>query len=559
MALPLPLTSPEHAAKYRAEGLWKDKTLHDHFAAAAARLPDKTAIIEKARRFSYAELSRLIDNVAGNLLDLGLLPGDVVALQSKNSSVMAIVHLACNRIGLLYLPLHDSWRETEVRHLLQRSRARVAILPVEYRGFNHAAMIAGMRGELPDMRRVYTLDGTAPAGMLDFAELLKPTRHSATALAAHRPDPDAPAHTMLSGGTTALSKISRFTSNDLMVMLDNFTDAIELTEDDIGAALAPAGTGATGYVYPILVPLLHGATSVIMERWGGNVPEAVQLILDNECTFAVGIPTQLTLMIPELEKHQPTEFAKFRVFSNSGAPLPYDTARRIEALMGCAIQSLYGATDGGTSNMTSIRDPQEKRLRTVGRVVRGCELELWGPDGKPVAGGRDNRGGDAGEVAWRSADKCWGYLGDDEQTAKAFTKDHFYKSGDLGQFDDDGYLRITGRVKDMILRGGRNISPLTIEQQLIKHPAVLDVSVTAMPDPVLGERACAFVMLREGARLGFEEAVEYLKSQHLAVWQLPERLEIIDDFPRGPGGKVLKSRLTEIVSAKLKAEGKLPA
>ena len=152
-----------------------------------------------------------------------------------------------------------------------------------------------------------------------------------------------------------------------------------------------------------------------------------------------------------------------------------------------------------------------------------------------------------------------GLPGDDEQTAKAFTADHFYKSGDLGQFDEDGYLRITGRVKDMILRGGRNISPLTIEQQLIKHPAVLDVAVTSMPDAVLGERACAFVMLKEDAQLGFDEAVEYLKGQHLAIWQLPERLEIIDDFPRGPGGKVLKSKLTELVTAKLKAEGKVPA
>ena len=210
MALPLPLTSPEHAARYRAEGLWKDRTFHEYFAAAATRNPGKTAVIEKHGRLTYAELERLIDNVAGNLLDLGLLSGDVVALQSKNSSVMAIVHLACNRVGMLYLPLHDSWRETEVRHLLQRSRARVMILPVEYRGFDHAGMMASMRGQLPDLRRVFTLGGTVP-GTLPWEDLLKPTRHSKSALDAHRPDPDAPAHTMLSGGTTALSKISRFT------------------------------------------------------------------------------------------------------------------------------------------------------------------------------------------------------------------------------------------------------------------------------------------------------------------------------------------------------------
>ena len=552
MSIALPLTSPEKAAQYRKAGLWHDKTFYEMFAATAARLPDKTAIVEGERRFSYAELLRTVDNVAGNLLDLGLAPGDIVSLQTRNSWVMPVMHLACNRIGLLYLPLHDSWRDVEVRHLLQRARARVVILPVEYRGFNHASMIAGIRGELPELKHVFTLEGTAP-GTREFAELLKPTRRTAAEFDARRPDPDLPAHTMLSGGTTALSKISRFTCNDLMVMLDNFTNCAEFTEKDIAAALAPAGTGATGYVFPILVPLLHGATSVILERWGGNVPEAVDLIIREKCTCSVAIPTQLTLMIPELEKHKPGDFPHFRLSYNSGAPLPYDTGLKIEKLMDCVIQSMYGSTDGGVPTVTAVSDPQEKRLRTVGRVVPGNDCQLWGPDGKPVPAG------EPGEVVWRGADKCWGYLGDDEQTAAHFTKDHFYKSGDLGQFDAEGYLRITGRVKDMILRGGRNISPLTIEQQLIKHPSVLDVSVTSMPDPVLGERACAFVMLKDGAKLEFEDAVEFLKGQHLAVWQLPERLEIIDDFPRGPGGKILKSKLTQVVTAKLKAEGKIPA
>lgn len=556
MSVSLPLTSPEHAARYRAMGLWHDKTFYEMFAASAARNPNKTAIVEGKRRITYAELLKTVNNVAGNLLDLGLKPGDVVSLQSKNSSVMPILHLACNRIGLLYLPLHDSWRDVEVMHLLKRAGARAIVLPVEYRGFNHAQMIAGIRKDLPDLKHVFTLDETADGtvpGTRKFSELLKPSTHTAAELDKLRPDPDLPAHTMLSGGTTALSKISRFTSNDLMVMLDNFTTRAEFTENDIAAALAPAGTGATGYVFPILVPLLHGATSVILERWGGNVPEAVDMILNEKCTYSVAIPTQLTLMVPELEKHKPEDFPHFRLSYNSGAPLPYDTGLKVEKLMGCVIQSMYGSTDGGVPTVTAAKDPQEKRLRTVGKVVPGCECELWGPDEKPVAKG------EPGEVVWRGADKCYGYMGDDEQTAKHFTKDHFYKSGDLGQFDEDGYLRITGRVKDMILRGGRNISPLTIEQQLIKHPSVVDVAVTSMPDPVLGERACAFVVLKQGAKLGFEEAVEFLKTQHLAVWQLPERLEYIDDFPRGPGGKTLKSKLTQIVTEKLKAEGKIPA
>jgi non-ribosomal peptide synthetase component E (peptide arylation enzyme) len=184
----------------------------------------------------------------------------------------------------------------------------------------------------------------------------------------------------------------------------------------------------------------------------------------------------------------------------------------------------------------------------VGRVVSGCECEIRDADGKPLPAGQP------GEVVWRGADKSWGYLGDDDETAATFTRDGFYKSGDVGVFDEDGYLRIVGRIKDMILRGGRNISPRTIEDLLIQHPAVVEVAVAAMPDPTLGERACAFVMLRPGARLAFEEMVAFLKEQEIAIWQLPERLEIVSDFPRGAGGKIVKKQLTAMVTEKLEAE-----
>jgi non-ribosomal peptide synthetase component E (peptide arylation enzyme) len=184
--------------------------------------------------------------------------------------------------------------------------------------------------------------------------------------------------------------------------------------------------------------------------------------------------------------------------------------------------------------------------------VRGCECELWDAKGKPVPAG------ESGEVVWRGPDKSWGYLGDEAATKAAFTPDtFFYKSGDLGQFDAEGYLRIVGRIKDMILRGGRNISPRTCEEPLMKHPAVLEVAIAPMPDPVLGERACAFVMLKEGKTLSFDEMVRFLTEQKIAVWQLPERLEIVEDMPRSTGGKIAKAKLTELVTAKLKTEGKL--
>ena len=551
MALSLPLTSAALAASYRAQGFWKDATVYERVRTAAAVDPAKIAIVDGDRRISYGELLRTVDLIAGNLLDLGILHGGVIAVQSRNAVELPIMHLAAQRIGRLYLPLHDSWRDIEVEHTLKTAGATTLVIPGVYRDFDHGAMIAGMLARVPALKHVFVLDGR-PGPFRDFADLLRPHGHGTSELDAERPDPDAPATVMLSGGTTSLSKLSPWSANGLLNSLDAYAECVGYGRDDVTAAIAPAGTGATGYIYGLLSPLLQGATSVILPRWK-DPEEAIELILANRCTHAIGIPTQLTLMIPGLERRARADFAAFKVFTNAGAPLSLDTAEKIERLMGCRIQTIYGATDAGVPTMTTVEDPADKRLSTAGRVVRGMDCQLWDGNGKPVAAG------EPGEVVWRGPDKSYGYMGDEEATRNAFTAEGYYRSGDVGQFDEQGYLRIVGRIKDMILRGGRNISPRTAEEQLIRHPAVLEVAVAAMPDPVLGERACAFVMLNPGASLSFEEMVAFLTGNGLAVWQLPERLEIVGDMPRSTGGKIAKARLTELVTAKLKTEGKLPA
>jgi non-ribosomal peptide synthetase component E (peptide arylation enzyme) len=543
---PLPLTSAEKAREYRARGFWRDETIAQRFRRIALLSPAKVAIVDGDRRITYQEALERVDNISRNLLTLGLEAGGVVGFQAPNCAEFVLMHLATHQIGRLFLPLHDSWRHTEIQHLMGRTKAGVIVVPGVYREFDHAAMISQIRSDLPALQHCFRLDGATP-GFGDFAVLTKPGRAAATDLRPEMPDPDAPAAIMLSGGTTAMSKVSRYSSNNLLCMLGNFATAIELTQDDVAAALAPCGTGATGYVYPILAPLLWGATSVILHRWH-DPGVAIDLIVRERCTYAVGIPTQLTRMVPGLMQRTPGDFTSLRAFANAGAPLPFETAKNIETLMGCRIQTVYGATDGGTPTMTHISDPEDQRLRTVGRVVPGFECELRDPRGEQA------RAAESGEIYWRGPDKSWGYLADEEATAKAFTPDNFYISGDLGAFDGAGYLKIIGRVRDMILRGGRNISPITVEEQLIKHPSVLEVAVAAMPDPELGERACAFVVLKANASLTFDEEISFLQQCHLAVWQLPERIEVMDDLPRSTGGKVAKAQLTALVTRKLQQE-----
>ncbi len=543
------ITQPHKAAEYRAQGFWKDQTVYERVRQAALVEPGKTAIIDSGRRFTYADVLRTIDTLAGNLLALGLPKGSVVAVQCKNAAELPLMHMAAQRIGLLYIPLHDSWRATEVEHTLSRSEAQVLVIPGVYRDFDHGAMVQEMIGRLP-LKHVFVLDGK-PGPFRDFAELLKPHRFSTGELDAQRPDPDHPATVMLSGGTTSLSKISLWSANNLLDALDGYAKAVGYGRTDVTAAIAPAGTGATGYVYGLLSPLLFGGTSVILPRWK-EPKEAIQMILEHRCTHGIGIPTQLTMMVPGLQQRKPADFSFFKVFTNAGAPLTTETAKQVEHLMGCKIQTLYGATDAATAIMTTIEDPEDKRLSTAGRVVPGFECMLWNAEGLEVPAG------EPGEVVWRGPSKSWTYLNDLVNSRAVFTADGFYRSGDLGQFDAQGYLRIVGRIKDMVLRGGRNISPRTIEEPMMAHPAVLEIAVAAMPDPVLGERACAFVMLKPGQSLGFEQMITFLTDAKLAVWQLPERLEIVEDMPRSTGAKIAKGQLTAMVTAKLKAEGKLP-
>jgi len=538
-------TTPDQERRYLACGMWGDLTLVERFRKHAAESPERLAIIDAKKSYSYGELARLVDNLASNLLGMGIDRGQVVAVQVPNWAELPLIHFALNRIGALCLPIHESWREMEVGHLLKQSGAVAVVAPLKFKDFDYPAMLAGMRSALPALTRIFSIGGAGPHSTA-FEPLLDDVAVDTKALDARRPHPNEPGAVMLSSGTTALPKISVFSSNNLYALVRISVQAVRVVRGDIVAALAPAGTGGVGYSFPIMAPLLHGATSVMLERW--DPAAGVELILRHRCTYGVGVPAQLTQMLPALETHSPAEFDGFRAFFNAGAPLPYEVARQIEERMNCRVICHYGSTDAGAVASIEMDDPREKRLSTVGRPCEEREVKLVDASGKEVGPG------EPGEIYWRAPDKSYGYLNDPEATRAVFTPDRFYRSGDLGRFDADGYLMIIGRVKDMILRGGRNISPRLIEDAMIEHPAILEVAVASMPDPVLGERACAFVVLKKGCTLGFEELIAFLKERKLSVWQLPERLELMEDLPKSAGGKIAKNKLTEFVRGRLKEE-----
>lgn len=541
----LVLTSAEEAARYRRSGAWPDETLYDRFSRVARQHAGKVALIEADRRWTYADVLQTVQALSLGLTEAGVGPGDVVAVQLPNSAEQPVAHLALSRIGALAMPVHDSWHEAELPHLLDVSRAVAAIVPTTYRGMDYPALYAGLKSGLPALKRVFALG--EPSAHAEPFEALLANKGDDAALARLRVHPDAPSTLMLSSGTTSMPKISVFSSNNVFSLLAPFWRRIRLDVDDVAAALAPAGTGAIGYVYPILSPLLNGATSVILEHWS-EPQRGVDLIRENRCTYATAVPAQLTQMLPAIKAAPRGAFDAFRCFTNAGAPLPPEVGRQVEEHMGCKIFVIYGATDGGVASSTDLDDTQEQRLTTVGRAQEECELRLVDEAGEPVPPGQP------GEIQWRCADKSYGYLNDKEATTVAFTQDRFYRTGDLGSLDECGRLRIVGRVKDMIIRGGRNISPRLIEEMVMRHPQVMEVSVASYPDAVLGERACAFVVLQAGATMTLTSLVEFLRGEHMPIWQMPERLELLEELPKSAGGKVIKNKLREYVVARLQDE-----
>jgi acyl-CoA synthetase (AMP-forming)/AMP-acid ligase II len=542
--MPIRAMTPELTGPYYEQGLWRPETLNDLLDAHVRRTPGALAVADQHERLTYAEFAERSAAFAGWLVSREIEPGSVVAIQTGNRVSLALAHLACNRADLVFVPLSTHWRRTEMESLLRRSGVSVLVLPPATEQTDFFATVNAMRGDLPRLRFVGGTDGLAAD--FDFDAVLKTGPAAQPAPASARPrQADDPRFITITSGTTDTPKMSQWTDNNLSFLLRDYAGAVGIGPGDVAAAIAPANTGATGYLFPVLAPLLCGAGAVLLEDWG---PEAALDLLEGErATHAAAIPTQLVRMLQD-PRIGARDFSAVRVITSAGAPLTPDTAQQTEETFGCAVTTVYGSTDGGVITVTRTTDPVLKRRTTVGRPIPGGEVVLRDPLGEPVPAGTP------GEVTWRTPTKSFGYLNDDERTGAMFRGDGWFHSGDLGSLDEDGYLSITGRSKDLIIRGGQNISPLEIEQIVARHEAVSEVAVVGIPDPVFGERTCACVVLRPGvAGLALDELAGYMRAQEIAPYKLPERLEIFAELPRTAGGKLSKVTLRSEVVERMAA------
>ena len=520
-----------------AAGLWRNESLLTYLDRWARTRPDKTALVDGRGRLSWSELARAADRVAHGLRSHGVEPGRVISCQMPNWSEAIVVFLAALRLGAVINPIPPIYRAREVRFMLGLLESQVAVVPATFRGFDHAGLLAGLRPELPRLERVFVARGEGPAGTTPLRAL---TDEAWEAREGRREfpgtPPDAVHEVVFTSGTTGEPKGVMHTQNTTLSTLHLAIERLELTERDVLLMASTVGH-QTGFLFGHCLNLLLGATTVWMDVW--NVEEAARLIEGQGVTFSMGA-TPFLRDLTYLETGR--DRSSLRLFISAGAPIPRALVRDARERLGCVISAGWGMTENGMVTCNGLRDDEEKIVGSDGSPLAGMELRIVDDDGTPVPPGVE------GELLARGAAQFVGYFRRPQFTAEAHTADSWFRTGDRGTLDRDGYLAITGRSKDLIIRGGENIPVVEVENLLYTHPKVAGVAIVATPDPRLGERACAVVIPREGQTITLGEIVSFLERHQLARQKFPERLEVVSEFPTTPSGKIQKYKLRDLVA-----------
>jgi cyclohexanecarboxylate-CoA ligase len=513
------------ARDYVAAGHWTGARVDDGLRASARRAPERTAVVDRDRRVTYGELDAAVDRAAALLASLGVGPGDVVSFQLPNWLEAAILFHATARVGAISNPIVPIYRRREVGFILAQARSRVLVVPDRFRGFDHRALVAELRPELGDLEHVLVV-GEASDGTTSLAGALAavPSYAVPPAVARHGADPVLLLYT---SGTESRPKGVVHTHDTLVYECASIAELYAVTEDDVVFMPSPV-THITGLLYGLQLPFTVGAPVVLLDAW--SVPAALDLIERERCSFTVGATPFLHGIVhaPDLAER---DIASMRVFVCGGADIPPALVRDAAERTAMLATRVYGSTECPTATGTAPSDPLRVHAETDGAPIGPTEVRVVDDDDAVLAPPA------VGNLQVRGPDLCVGYR-DAALDVQAFTADGWFRTGDLAEIDAGGRLRIAGRVKDIIVRGGENLSAKEIENLLFEHPDVREVAVVAYPDPVLGERACAYVVGEPDLTL--EAAVAFLRTGGVANQKLPERLRLVDELPKTASGKVQK-------------------
>ncbi len=540
--------SEERIRRAVEAGFWRNERFEVYLDRWATTRPAKTAMVDGIGRTTWAELARTVERVAHGLAAHGVERGGVISCQLPNWSEFIVVLLAAARLGAVVNPIPPIYRASELRFMLNRLESRVVMIPGTFRGFDHVAMLAALRPEIPTVEHVFVARGTPGAGMLPFTTLTD-TAWEARAGRRGLPgsDPNEVNEVIFTSGTTGEPKGVMHTPNTVLANIHPVIERLRFSERD---AILMSSTFAhqTGYLYGYCLMLILGATGVWLDVW--NAAEAARLIETERVTFTMGATPFLQDLTYVPARH---DLSSLRLFISAGAPIPRPLVRDARARLGCAISPGWGMTENGLVTCTGVEDPEAKVFTTDGYPLPGMELRIVDGDGRALPPGTE------GDLLVRGSSQFVGYFRRPEFTHESYTPEGWFRTGDRGALDRDGYLSITGRSKDLIIRGGENIPVVEVENVLFAHPKIASVAIVGMPDPRLGERACAFVVPKPGESPTLAELVHFLEGKQLARQKFPERVEIVSEFPMTPSGKVQKFRLRQLIAEKLANESGRPA
>jgi 2,3-dihydroxybenzoate-AMP ligase len=530
----------EFAARYRTTGCWDGSTIYSVLQGAAARWPDKAALVAGDIRLSYAELQAQATRLAARLLDTGLRPRDRVLVQLPNIPEFAVLYFALVHIGAIPVMALRSHRHAEVRHFLKASGAVAYAIADRVSGFDFREMAESLRPDAPALRQVLVVGDPLP-GQRAWVELLRDGPVDAPVV---QVDPTEVGTMLLSGGTTSMSKLIPRTHQDYVLNARLCGRAAGFDENTVFMAILPLGHNYNLASPGLLAALLYGGTVVLAPST--QTDEIFATVQRERVThIAAVVPLIATWLASDVERR--FDLRSLRVVQNGGARLAPELRARLRERFGCTPQEIYGTAEG-LINMTRLDDADEQLLHSSGAPV--CdEDEIRVLDEQD----RDVADGESGELVTRGPYTIRGYYNAADKNAEAFTADGFYRMGDIVR-KRGRYVYAEGRRKDFINRGGEKISCEEIENLMFAHPKVKTATLVAMPDAVFGEKACAFVVPHPGESLSLDELIAFLRSQQIASFKLPERLEIVDELPVSPVGKILKRQLREAIALKLQQE-----
>ena len=539
---------------YYGAGVWSTDTFHDLLVRCVEDNPDKVFVTDGTRSLTFRQLFDSAQRLAVGLHRQGWRAGDTAALQLPSWVEFVQVLTALSRLGVIAIPIMPIYRREEVGYVASNAEIRGVFTPATFKKFNYLDMYLGLRQEHPDLEIVVTRPDTAADsiindndGLFSLQELEVDTDDdSARQELGDPPGADEPFVIVYTSGTTSRSKGCVHTFNTYCSGARALIAPFGFSEADVQFGPSPVAH-TTGLVTSVLLPMLAGAATHLMAEWDPD--RGIEEIQRFGCTAAVTAPTFLhgLLSAYDAERH---DLSSLRLWTCAGAPIPAAVVERAGAtLPNVKVLSLYGRSENLVTTTCSVGDDVLRALTSDGAAVPGAQVKIVDLEGNEVPRGAE------GDIAYRGPAHMIEYLANPEETAALFTADGFSRSGDLGVMTEDGYVRVTGRTKDIVIRGGMNISVREIEDNLVNHPDLLASSCVGMPDERLGERVCCYVVTAPGHTTPtVEDLRNFLLSHGMPVQKTPERVVAVDALPMTPTGKVLKQELRKDIEQRLEAE-----